>query len=62
VAQRILTNFRIDGELLDALREIKERDGLPISEQVRRAIRAWVEARGVRMKVDRKRASTRKRS
>jgi hypothetical protein len=38
------TNFRIDTELLEALREIRQRDGLPIAEQVRRAIRARVES------------------
>lgn len=57
---RTMTNFRIDPELLEALRAIRERDGLPIAEQIRRAIRVWVESRGI--KADRKRAATRKRS
>jgi hypothetical protein len=57
---RTLTNFRIDPELLEALRQIRERDGLPIAEQIRRAIRVWVEARGI-TKAERKRAGTRRR-
>ncbi len=58
---RQLTNFRLDAELLEALRTIKERDGLPIAVQVRWAIEAWVKSRGVKAKADRKRAGTRKR-
>jgi hypothetical protein len=54
------TAFRLDTELMDGLRAVKERDGIPISEQVRRAVKAWLESRGV-MKADRKRALTRKR-
>jgi Ribbon-helix-helix protein, copG family len=57
-----ITNFRIDTELLEALREIRDRDGVGIAEQVRRAIRVWVESKGVKVKPDRQRASTRKRS
>lgn len=55
------STFRIDDELLEALRTVKQRDGIPISEQVRRALLAWVESKGVQMKSDRKRATTRKR-
>lgn len=59
---REITNFRIDSELLEALREIRDRDGVGIAEQVRRAIRAWVGSKGVKVKPERKRAVTRKRS
>jgi hypothetical protein len=58
---RKITTFRIDEELLVALRQIQERDGVPVPEQVRRAIRTWVEQRGVAAKADRRRAVTRKR-
>lgn len=54
------TAFRIESDLLDALQEIKRRDGVPVSEQVRRALQAWVESKGVR-RAERKRAVTRKR-
>ena len=56
-----LTAFRISPELLDAMREIKTREGLPISVQVDFALKAWLESKGV-IKSDRKRAVTRKRS
>jgi predicted DNA-binding protein len=55
------TAFRIDPEIMDALQALKERDGIPISEQVRRALRAWVDQKGL-IKPERKRAVTRKRS
>ena len=32
------STFRIDDELMAALREVKERDGVPISEQIRRGL------------------------
>ncbi|MBK9241583.1 MAG: ribbon-helix-helix protein, CopG family [Acidobacteria bacterium] len=54
------TAFRIDADVLDGLKAIKERDGVPVSEQVRRALSAWVESRGV-TKADRKRVGARKR-
>lgn len=58
----IPTNIRIDEELIDAMQSIRDRDGIPVSEQVRRAIQAWVETKGVIVKkADRKRAVTRKR-
>jgi hypothetical protein len=55
------TAFRIDAEILDGLREVKDRDGVPISEQVRRALTVWLESKGI-TKAERKRAATRKRS
>jgi antitoxin component of RelBE/YafQ-DinJ toxin-antitoxin module len=56
-----MTNFRIDPDLLEALRAIRQRDGLPISEQIRRAIRAWVEHQGIDT-ADRRLVPPRKRS
>jgi len=56
------TNFRLETEILDALREIRERDGIPIAEQVRRALVEWAGAKGVKVKTERQRAATRKRS
>ena len=52
------TAFRIDPEILDGLRLVKERDGMPFSEQVRRALRNWLELKGV-AKTDRKRVQPR---
>jgi len=44
---RTMTNFRIDPDLLAALREVRRRDGVPISEQIRRAVREYVMRKGV---------------
>ena len=62
MTQRRVSTFRIDDELIDGLREVWERDGVPPSEQVRRAIRMWLESKGVIKKAERPRAATRKRS
>ena len=58
---RRVSTFRIDDELIDGLRQVWERDGVPPSEQVRRAIRMWLESKGVIKKAERKRAVTRSR-
>ena len=55
-----LTAFRIDDELLAGLQVLWKRDGVQPAEQVRRAIRMWLEAKDV-VKTERKRAATRKR-
>ena len=51
---RRMTTFRIDHELLDALRDVSEREGIQISEQVRRAIRLWLDSKGVVVKAARR--------
>jgi hypothetical protein len=56
---RVVT-FRPDDDVYAAMLLLKERDGVPLSEQIRRSLRMWLETKGV-MKADRKRASTRKR-
>lgn len=61
VTPKVRYNFWLDVEQRDALRAVKERDGIPESEQIRRAIDAWLESKGVK-KAERKRAATRKRS
>jgi len=60
VAPKKLYSFMIDPDLAAALKTVKEQDGVPESEQIRRALRQWMEQRGV-MKAERKRAVTRKR-
>jgi hypothetical protein len=54
------TAFRLEREQLAALRTIRDRDGIGVSEQVRRALDLWIELK-LTQKRDRKRASTRKR-
>jgi hypothetical protein len=54
------TAFRLDPELLDALQAIKRRDGIPVSEQVRRALQTEIDEKGI-MKSESQRAATRRR-
>jgi hypothetical protein len=44
------TTFRLETEIMAALAEIRDRDGVPVSEQVRRALLQWIEAKGVKVK------------
>jgi hypothetical protein len=54
--------FRIDEDLFAGLQAVAERDGIQVSEQVRRAIRAWLETKSIApRRAERKRAVTRKR-
>jgi metal-responsive CopG/Arc/MetJ family transcriptional regulator len=59
------TALRLDEELLEGLREVWERDGVSVSEQIRRAVRTWLKSRGVVVvkpaKSERKRPASRKR-
>jgi hypothetical protein len=56
------TNLRLDDDILDGLQQVKERDGMPISEQVRRALRVWLETKGIVDKAAARRASTRRKA
>jgi hypothetical protein len=63
MAPRPVLHARLDADLLDGLRRVEERDGILVSEQVRRAVRAWLNEKGVvEEKTDRKRVGARKRS
>lgn len=55
------TTFRLETEIMAALAEIRARDGIAVSEQVRRALKQWIDAKGVKVKSGRRRASTRQR-
>lgn len=59
--KRPLSTFTLDQDLLDGLEALRERDGVSASETVRRALRAWLEKKGVLRKADRRRAGTRRR-
>jgi hypothetical protein len=58
---RKVATFRVDADLLAGMETLKDRDGIPLSEQIRRALREWLTGKGV-IKADRPRAVTRKRS
>ena len=51
--------FFIDSDLRDSLTAIKERDGIPESEQIRRALKAWVDSRGVVKAAPKRKPTTR---
>jgi hypothetical protein len=59
---RIRYNVFIERAQLEAMRQVKERDGIFPAEQIRRAIDLWIAKKGVKVKADRPRAQTRKRS
>jgi hypothetical protein len=40
-------NVRLDSSLIEALTVIKDRDGIPFSQQITRAVRLWVKEKGV---------------
>ena len=61
MALKVRFNFWLDEEQREGLRVVKQRDGVPESEQVRRAIAEWLERKGVIEKAERKRAATRRR-
>src|SRR6185295_13015662 len=48
MAAKKLAAFRLDPVLLTSLNNIKRREGWTVTEQVSRALRAWVESRPVR--------------
>jgi len=50
VPNRLLFNFIIDPEMKAAMESIKERDGISVSEQARRALAAWIESKEIRLK------------
>jgi hypothetical protein len=57
---KAFTAFRVAPELLEAMREIKATDGVPMSVQVDFALRAWLQARGVQLRTAPKRAPRQK--
>jgi hypothetical protein len=44
---RLGTTYRLDQDLVEAMDRLHERDGILPSEQVRRALRVWLEQKGV---------------
>jgi len=59
MVSRRLFNFIISDDLAQGLKAVKERDGISESEQVRRAVGAWLQSKGVSMKPAKKTASKR---
>lgn len=57
---KIIT-FRPDDDVYAAMDALRVRDGVPLSEQVRRALRVWLEEKGL-MKSASRRAGTRRKA
>jgi hypothetical protein len=62
VSPKELTAFRMAPDIMDAMRALKDKEGIPIAAQVDRAVRAYLKLKGIALEADRKRARTRKRS
>jgi Arc/MetJ-type ribon-helix-helix transcriptional regulator len=64
-SERSVTTVRLEAELHDGLRELFARDGITPSESVRRAVRAWLESKGINVpearRPERKRAEGKRR-
>jgi hypothetical protein len=54
--------FWIEDDQLSALEAIRAKDGILPSEQIRRALDLWFKQKGAKVKTERQRAVTRKRS
>ena len=50
-------NIRIDPELVDALEAIRDAEGIPVSEQIRRGIRLWLDQKGAATRTAKRKAS-----
>jgi hypothetical protein len=46
-ANKVVYSLRLDPADAALLEEIRERDGVPASEQIRRGLRMWFEQKGV---------------
>ena len=63
MSPKIDTALRLDAELVAAMRRVKEKDGIPITTQIEKAVAEWLKRRGVVVKqTERKRPASRKRS
>ena len=61
MSYRSVHTFYLEPELSAGLKTIKDRDGISESEQVRRALRSWLESKGLRLKAAARKGGTRKR-
>ena len=58
-----LMAFRLPANLMKAMREIKDKERIPITSQIELAVEAWLKARGVKVeKAERERRASRRRS
>jgi hypothetical protein len=50
MASKELTAFRMDRDLMEGMRRVKDRDGIPLSVQIHRAVEHWLVSKGVGIK------------
>jgi predicted DNA-binding protein len=50
MSPKTTTTIRIDDELLKGMQSLEELEGVPVSEQVRRAIEKWLAEKGTNVK------------
>ena len=43
--RKVQTAYRLDPEMIQRMKDLKEREGIPESEQVRRALQEWLDRR-----------------
>jgi hypothetical protein len=41
-----MMSFELDEDLVEGLKALKDRDGIFVSEQLRRAVKMWLESKG----------------
>ena len=51
-------NIRIDSDLVEALEAIRDAEGIPVSEQIRRGIRLWLDQKGAAPTATKRKASS----
>jgi hypothetical protein len=61
VSPKELTAFRMAPEIMEALRAIKAKEGIPVAVQIDFAIRDWLQRKGVTLEAECTRVATRKR-
>ena len=59
MSPKTTTALRLDNALLEAMRSVKETEGIPVTTQIEMAVRDWLAKRGA-IKLPPKRARTRK--
>jgi hypothetical protein len=45
-----MTALRIDADLLEAMRQVKDKEGIPVTTQLEMAAREWLRKRGITVK------------
>ncbi|MEO7891219.1 MAG: hypothetical protein ABIW19_14570 [Vicinamibacterales bacterium] len=59
---RRVATFRVDEDVLEGMEFLRDRDGIPFSEQIRRGLRLWLDSKGVKVKAAPRRAGTRRKA